>query len=80
MRVKFLAFPFLLVSLSQLLSGCAAHVAAQNAMLDQCMERNIQGAKYVSGRTLPDQVVKIAHMECEHQFFKTEWAPINSRR
>lgn len=70
MRVKFLIFPFMFVSLSQLLSGCAAQIAAQNAMLDQCMERNIQGAKYVSGRTLPSEVVKIAHMECEHEFFK----------
>lgn len=59
----------LLFSLGQLLSGCAVNVADQNAMLDSCVTRYISNAKYITNRTLPEDVVKISYMECQHEFF-----------
>ena len=58
----------LLFSLSQLLSGCAVNVVEQNAMLDSCMIRHISNARYITSRTLPEKVVNISYMECQHEF------------
>ena len=59
----------LLLSLSQLLSGCAVSAVEQGAMLDSCMIRYISGAKYIRSHTTAEQVINISHGECQHEFF-----------